>query len=231
MASQSPALAAQVSAHLTSTKALAPSPIWLTSFLSTQKPTTPFSAIAQTALFRLLASDITTSLTTNAFNCLPADVHNAEIQERHLLGPIPVQVLGIEDMSKSRWEQIEAIEALERGEGTKGREIIRIVPTEDGDDSNDRSTKGGGPHKLLLQDAKGTRVYGMELKAVEGVGLGMNIGCKIVLKNIVVARGVVLLSPPTTTIVGGKIEALHKSWRENRKAQLKASIESTERLL
>ncbi|KAI4135241.1 MAG: hypothetical protein LQ347_000848 [Umbilicaria vellea] len=231
MAFQSPALAAQVSAHLTSTKALSPSPAWLTSFLSTQKPTTPFSAIAQTALFRLLASDITTSLTTNALNSLPADVHNAKTRERHLLGPIPVQVLGIEDMSKSRWEQIEAIEALERGEGTKGREIIRVVPTEDGGDSNDRVTKGGGPHKLLLQDAKGTRVYGMELKAVEGVGLGMNIGCKIVLKNAVVARGVVLLSPPTTTTVGGKIEALHQSWKENRKAQLKASIESTERLV
>ena len=229
MASQPTALAAQVSAQLTSTKFLSPSPTWLTSFLSTQKPTTPFSAIAQTALFRLLASDITTSLTTNAFNCLPSDVHNAEIKERHLLGPIPVQVLGIEDMSKSRWEQIEAIEALERGEGTKGREIIRVVPTENGDDSNDRTTRGGGLHKLLLQDAKGTRVYGMELKAVEGVGLGMNIGCKIVLKNVVVARGVLLLSPPTTTILGGKIEALHKAWKENRKAQLKASIESTER--
>lgn len=229
MASQPSTLAAQVSAQLTSTKALSPSPAWLTSFLSTQKPTTPFSAIAQTALFRLLASDITTSLTTKAFNCLPADVHNAEVKERRLLGPIPLQVLGIEDMSKSRWEQIEAIEALERGEGTKGREIIRVVPTEDGDDSNDRTAKGGGPHKLLLQDAKGTRVYGMELKAVEGVGLGINIGCKIVLKNVVVARGVVLLSPPTTTIVGGKIEALHKAWKENRKAQLKASIESTER--
>ena len=229
MASQPTALAAQVSGHLTSTKSLSPSPTWLTSFLFTQKPTTPFSAIAQTALFRLLASDITTSLTTNAISCLPSDVHNAEIKERHLLGPIPVQVLGIEDMSKSRWEQIEAIEALERGEGTKGREIIRVVPTEDDDDLNDRTAKGGGPHKLLLQDAKSTRVYGMELKAVEGVGLGMSIGCKIVLKNVVVARGVVLLSPPTTTLLGGKIDALHKAWKENRKAQLKASIESTER--
>ena len=229
MASQPSALAAQVSAQLTSTKALSPSGIWLTSFLSTQKPTTPISAVVQTALFRLLASDVTTSLTTGPSTCLPLDVHNAEVKERRLLGSIPVQVLGIEDMSKSRWEQIEAIEALERGEGTKGREIIRVVPPEDGDGSNDRATKGGGPHKLLLQDAKGTRVYGMELKAVEGVGLGMNIGCKIVLKNVVVARGIILLSPPNTTILGGKIETLHKAWKENRKAELKAAIESTER--
>ena len=144
------------------------------------------------------------------------------------MGPVVVQVLDVEDMSKSRWEQIEAIEALERGEGTKGREIIRVVPTEDGDDPNTRIIKSGGPHKLLLQDARGVRVYGIELRNVEGIGLGMNIGSKVLLRSVAVARGVILLEPATTTILGGKIEVLHKTWKENRKAQLKAAIDTSE---
>lgn len=137
-------------------------------------------------------------------------------------------MLAVEDMSKSRWEQIEAIEALERGEGTKGREIIRVTATEDDDSVGANVQKGGGPHKLSLQDAVGRRVYGIELRSLEGVGLGMSIGCKMVLKNVLIARGVILLEPITTTVLGGKIEELHKAWKDGRKAELKAAIEATE---
>lgn len=138
-----------------------------------------------------------------------------------------MQVLSVEDMSKSRWEQIEAIEALERGEGTKGREVIRVAATEEGEDEHVK--RDVGPHKLALQDARGTRIYGIELKGVEGVGLGMSMGCKMVLRNVVVARGVVLLEPGTTTALGGKIEGLHKAWKDGRKTELKAAIEASER--
>ncbi|KAL8720108.1 MAG: hypothetical protein Q9225_002984 [Loekoesia sp. 1 TL-2023] len=197
--------------------------------MNTQKPTTPIPALTQTASFRLLSSDITTSLSSDASNCLPPDIGDVNIKERRLQGPLVLQLLGIEDMSRSRWEQVEAIEALERGEGTKGREIIRITGTEEGDDSGANVNKGGGPHKLSLQDARGSRVYGIELKEIRGVGLGMSIGCKLVLKNAVVARGVVLMEPANTTILGGKIEAWHKTWKENRKTELKAAIEASER--
>ncbi len=218
----------QIVAQLTATKCLTPTPTWLSAFLTTQRPTTPLPALTQTACFRLLASDITTSLTTSASTCFPHDIHNADIKERHLAGSIAVQVLAVEDMSKSRWEQIEAIEALERGEGTKGREIIRVAAPEEGDDAGGDVQKGGGPHKLLLQDATGRRAYGIELKALEGVGLGMSIGCKLVLKSAVVARGVVLLEPRTTMVLGGKIDALHKAWRAGRKEELKKAIEDSE---
>lgn len=50
-------------------------------------------------------------------------------------------------------------------------------------------------------------------------------GRKIVLKNVLVARAVLLLEPETTTILGGKIESLHKRWVEGRKAELRAAIE------
>lgn len=194
----------------------------------TQRPTTPLPALIQTACFRLLASDITKSLTNASPTCFPQDVHSANLKERRLAGPIALQVLGVEDMSKSRWEQIEAIEALERGEGTKGREIIRVAATEEDDSAGASIQKGGGPHKLLLQDASGTRMHGIELRGLEGVGLGMSIGCKMVLKNALVARGVVLLEPATTTVLGGKIEGLHKAWKAGRKAELKAAIEANE---
>ncbi|KAL8747418.1 MAG: hypothetical protein Q9184_007603 [Pyrenodesmia sp. 2 TL-2023] len=228
MASQTTQLAAQVGVQLASTKDLHPTQQWLTAFMSTQKTTTPIPALTQTASFRLLSSDITTSLLANASQCLPLDIHNVEIKERRLQGPVVLQLLGIEDMSKSRWEQIEAIEALERGEGTKGREIIRVTNTEEADDSGVNVNKGGGPHKLSLQDSRGTRVFGIELQEVRGVGLGMSIGCKLVLKNAAVARGVVLMEPANTTILGGKIDAWHKAWKANRKAELKAAIEASE---
>ncbi|KAG7009056.1 hypothetical protein G7Y79_00003g009240 [Physcia stellaris] len=226
MASSQLGIASQIATQLKSTKSLNPNAAWLTAFLTTQKPTTPLPALTSTALFRLLASDITQTLERTANFCLPPNIDNVDVKERRLSGPIVVQVLGIDDMSKSRWEQIEAIEALERGEGTKGREIIRLPPAEEEDNAGTGVQKGGGPHKLLLQDAQGSRVYGIELKDVEGVGLGMNIGCKLVLKASLVARGVLLLEPSTTSLLGGKIEVLHKAWKDNRKRDLKAAIEA-----
>ena len=226
MASSASVFATQVAAQLRSSKSIRVSQPWLGNCLNTQRAATPLTALFQTVLFRILASDITASLEPLASACFPTDIHNATIKERRLPGPIVVQVLDIEDMSKSRWEQIEAIEALERGEGAKGREIIRVVPTEDGDDANVCSTQSGGPHKLLLQDTKGVKAYGIELRDVEGVSLSMNIGSKLVLKNVAVARGVILLEPSTSSLLGGKIETLHKDWKETRKAQLKAAIEA-----
>lgn len=226
--SQPSALAAQISAQLTATKCLTPTHHWLSAFILSQRPTTPLPALTQTALFRLLASNITTTLATSPTTSFPANVHNVSVKERRINGAVVVQVLAVEDMSKSRWEQIEAIEALERGEGTRGREIVRVAPAEENEDANTNVNRSGGPHQLLLQDAQGAQVYGIELKSVEGVGLGMNIGCKMLLRNITVARGVLLLEPATTTMLGGKIEELHKAWKENRKAELKAAIEANE---
>ena len=227
--SQTSTLTAQIAAQLLASKFLAPTQNWLSAFVQTQRTTTPLPALTKTAIFRLLASDITTSLSSSASHCFPPNLQNPNIKECRLSGPIVVQVLQVEDMSKSRWEQIEAIEALERGEGTKGREIIRVAPAEETDDNDDNNNRSGGPHKLLLQDAQGARVFGVELRSVEGVGLGMSIGAKLVLRNASVARGVVLLEPTSTTMLGGKIEELHKAWKENRKNDLRAAIEASER--
>lgn len=140
-----------------------------------------------------------------------------------------MQVLGVEDISKSRWSQVEEIEAFERGETTKGREIIRVVPPDERDAGAGTQGQGqdglpehgsGGTHKLLLQDVKGQTVYALELRKVDKVGLGMGIGCKLMLKGPTVARGMVLLEPRTCVVLGGKVEVLHKAWLEGRKREL-----------
>jgi RecQ-mediated genome instability protein 1 len=131
-----------------------------------------------------------------------------------------VQVLDIEDIGSSRWSQVEAIESEERGEKTKGREIIRVVASEEGETQQNMS---GGPHKLLLQDSQGSRVYGFELFDVDGINLNMNIGTKLVLRDVTVARSTVLLDPKSVAVLGGKIEDMHKRWEEGRKEALKTA--------
>lgn len=148
-----------------------------------------------------------------------------------------MQVLSIEDISESRWEQIEAIEAQERGETTKGREVIRVVAEEEGENGQGQAAAGSrannnnnsgaassGPHKLVLQDMKGHTVFAFELKRIPKVEVGMSIGTKMVLRNVMIARGMVMLEPERVVVLGGKIDALHKMWLENRKMDLLEAV-------
>lgn len=216
---------AQVLSHLTS-KSLHPAPHWLASTLATQRANTPLPALKSTILFRLLASDITTSLQHAPANSFPADVLDASRQERVLRGPVVVQVLDVEDIGHSKWSQIERIEEGERGETTKGREVIRTVAGEVGDGDATLSASAG-PFKLHLQDANGTRVYAIEIASVAGISLGMSIGAKIVLRDFKVARGVVLLEGAASAeMLGGKVGAWDKAWREGRKQRLLEAVGS-----
>ncbi|KAF3903939.1 hypothetical protein ABW21_db0205490 [Orbilia brochopaga] len=221
-------LAVQISSHILSTKGILPSQSWLATFLSTQKPNLPFQSLSQTALFRLLASEITTSVQPTADNTFPSTILDVNATSILLKGPIVAQIVDIEDIGHSKLSQLEALEAAERGEKTKGKEVIRVVPGEadDTDPDNLGLTGVGGPHKLTLDDANGMRVYAFEFKPISGVSIGMNIGAKLVLKEVRAARGVLMLQPANATIVGGKVEELHKKWREDRKGKLKTAIEA-----
>lgn len=67
----------------------------------------------------------------------------------------------------------------------------------------------------------------MELKRVEKIGYApaMYIGCKVLVgAGARVARGVVLLEPATTRVLGGKIEVLDKKWREGREKALRDAV-------
>jgi RecQ-mediated genome instability protein 1 len=115
-------LSAELKAHLNA-RHLYPTSAWLQAFTGTTRANTPLAALKQTAVFRLLATDITKSLAQPQDTTFPRDILSGNSQCRYLAGPIICQVLDIEDIGHSRWSQVEAIEAQERGETTKGREI------------------------------------------------------------------------------------------------------------
>jgi RecQ-mediated genome instability protein 1 len=232
----------QIAAQILSSKSLSVSPTWLNSFLSsgTAPRNVPASALAKTATFRLLASDIRESLSRHRSCVLPTNIANPNVQELRLQGPIPVQVLDIEDIGTSLWSQIEAIERIERGEAIRGREIVRTIAVGEDPEVSENNrlnnnnvaasgNSGSGPHRLMLQDAAGTVAIGFEMHRTEGIALEkLAIGAKLLLRNFSVARGMVLLTPSSVTVLGGKIEALDKTWKEGRKARLLEKTSSLE---
>lgn len=230
-----------IRAQLLNTRSLPVSTTWISNFLasiSQNQQKAPPSALAQTALFRLLTTDFTKTLSTSTSSTLlPRDISDPSIKERRISGPVPVQVLDIEDVGSSMWSQVEKIEQVERGEMIRGREIVRNVNVDDADNTNEgtannasRSTgnsTSNGPHRLILQDAVGTKVVAMEYKDINGVSIEkLSIGAKLVLKDTTVARGMALLAPETVTLLGGKIESWDTTWRQKRKEVLLAKIEA-----
>lgn len=213
-------LAAELTQHLNA-RHLYPTAAWVQSFLTTTRPNTPLPAIKQTAGFRLLAADITTALDPPANSVFPQDILRGTVQSRIVIGPVLCQVLDIEDIGNSRWSQVEAIEAKERGETTKGREVVRVVEQENDDPSAARTpTHSRGPFKLLLQDAKGLKIYAFDIRGIDGLNTSMSIGAKLLLRNVDVRRAVVMLEPGNVQILGGKLEALDKAWKAGRKERL-----------
>lgn len=208
-------------------KGLSATQAWIDSFVNSSRQGTPLPALQKTALFRILASDLTSSIKATSTNTLPPNALNPTVKELRVPDSIPLQILDIEDIGRSAWSQVEAIEAQERGETTKGREVIRVVPGEEADPVRDGTapiTKSNGPHKLLLQDAKGTKIYGFEVTGVDGIDLNLGIGAKLVVKNMTIARGVILLEPTSTQLLGGKVDVWDKAWRAGRKEALKAKV-------
>lgn len=210
----------------------APSVPWTTT-LTSRVPTPPLPSLIATAKARLLAADLTTpGLLDPSTSALPAS--DAATPETALAHDVPCQVLDIENLGLSRWEQVEELEAVARGEQTTGRRVIRIAPAEE--DEYDNVDEGSGraqpqqrknaTHRLVLQDWKGRRVYAMELRRVEKIGVGnTSIGEKVMLKaGTVIARGTVLLEPEKCTMLGGKIDGWQKSWVDGRISRLKEAI-------
>lgn len=210
---------AELTSHLNS-RHLYPTAAWLQSFVAGTRPNTPLPALKQTALFRLLSTDITASLQPPSHTAFPQDILNPTMQTRIVAGPIVCQVLDIEDIGLSRWAQVEQIEAKERGETTKGREIVRVVEDDDDGRNAAPAVQSRGPFKLLLQDAKGAKIYAIDLRGIQGVNTDMAMGAKLLLRNTDIRRAVAILEPANVQILGGKMDALDLAWREGRKERL-----------
>lgn len=236
----------QIAAQILNTKSLVVSQSWLNTFLATSNSAQrniPASALIKTAIFRVLASDFRESLSKSPCSVFPIDIFDPTVQERRLQGPVPVQVLDIEDIGTSLWSQVEAIERVERGEAIRGREVVRTIPmgddNEGADNPNGRTnnqavpnasgSSGYGPHRLILQDAAGTKTVAIEMKPIEGLSLEkLSIGAKLLLQDATVARGMVLLNPRCVTLLGGKIDGLDRPWKDDRKKRLLERISALE---
>lgn len=223
-----------------------PSEAWLQTLISSRNPPPPLPSLVMTAKTRLLASDLTTPglIDTNKTStiCFPAAITSPTIKETRLISDVYVQIVDIENLSRSRWEQLDELEAIERGEQTRGREVIRLPVNNDGGGDELAATRPSeatarnqfeaavsaknATHRLVLQDPKGQKVYGLELVRVPDIAIGtLNIGAKVLLKKgTVVARGTLLLAPQSTKVLGGKIEAWQKAWLDGRLARLKQAI-------
>lgn len=241
-------LTSQVRSGLQAQGLPAPTIAWIQNMLPSRTPMPPLLALVATVRARLMAADIANGTVLDpAAPALPANITNQQVKESKLDRDVLVQVLDIENLGKSKWEQVEELEAIARGEQSRGREIIRL-PTGDQEDddagttaatqflSTERPGGSGAPgtggssknstHRLVLQDCRGVKVYGLELERMEKIGIGtLNIGEKIMLKKgAVVARGVILLHPTTCNILGGRIEAWQKAWIDGRLTRLIEAI-------
>ncbi|KAF6828558.1 RecQ mediated genome instability protein Rmi1 [Colletotrichum plurivorum] len=226
-------LTAQICAALQSQSFPTPSTAW-TATLTSRVPTPPLPSLVATAKARLLASDLTTPglLDPGATASFPST--SGETLEARLDRDVHCQVLDVENLSLSRWEQVEELEAVARGEQTTGRRVVRLAAEEaeyDNVDDGDaprprRQQKRNATHRLVLQDFKGNKVYAVELRRIEKIGVGStNIGEKVVLKGgTVIARGTVLLEPERYVVLGGKVEAWQKAWVEGRMARLQEAV-------
>ncbi len=224
-----------------------PSNAFLTGLVSSRTPPPPIASLLATAKARLLACDLSnnTSVLDGSLPAFPADIDNVRAEDTRLQRDIHVQVVDIENLSLSRWEQIEELEAIERGERTRGREIIRVTAEEDvdGDEEATAPSRGGrnatsaaatvtpaagrnATHRLVLQDCKGKRVFAVELKRIDQIGVSKTtMGEKMVLKaGTVIARGTVLLNPESCVLLGGKIDLWHEAWSKGRLERLKQAV-------
>lgn len=259
-------LHAQVSSTLQQKHGITVNEQWLNAILTSQGHNPPpLPALTSTVNFRLLASDITTSITsTTATDALPPHASEVNVKHRQLQGTVIVQVLDVIDVGSSKWSQVEAIERVERGEEVRGREVVRTVDGLDADlhesasNNNTSATNTNkkltaGPHKLLIQDARGTKVLAFELEKIPKIGIaisagavlptsttnqgaassntiaaedpGMFIGCKLLLRpGTVIRRGMVMLTAENCQVLGGKVQTWDQKWREERKQRLTALV-------
>ncbi|KAK0673648.1 hypothetical protein QBC41DRAFT_214798 [Cercophora samala] len=250
---QTMSLPHQLQTSLSTTPLPLPSIPFLTRLVTSRTPPPPFPSLLATTRARVLSSDITTDILDPSYthsHSFPPDLPNPLTKSTSLPHDVAVQVLDIVNISKSKWEQVEELEAKARGEEKRGREVIRLPTGGDGDDADggvgggvdqgvttqggtqfrqerERAEGGGGggkaTHKILFQDAKGGKVYGVELVRVEKFGVGQtNIGEKWILKRgMSVSRGVLMLEPGGCEYLGGKVEVWNRAWHEGRLERLK----------
>ncbi|KKA28876.1 hypothetical protein TD95_000271 [Thielaviopsis punctulata] len=223
-----------------------PCTAWARSFLSAQKITSPppkskLPPLIESARTAILAADLTAPNFLDASlvsGFPPPATFAADVQEASLPADVIVQVLDIEDLTRSRWDQVQELEAVERGEMRKGREIIRAPVDDDeaggasgGRKKTHASTEGAtgrdtATHRLVLQDHTGFQAFALEFSRIRALGVGTTtIGAKLLISaGARVARGMILLEPANCAVLGGGVASWHAKWVEEKKKRLKETV-------
>ncbi|KZZ92159.1 hypothetical protein AAL_06369 [Moelleriella libera RCEF 2490] len=245
---------ATLRAHIAS-QSLPPPSASLLASLTARDPPPPLPALLATAKARLLTADLTASSSSSSssssshaidgsqLRSFPPDITNATAKCTPLPHDVHAQVVDLENLSLSRWQQIEQLEAVERGETTRGRQIIRVTDEQEQDQAANANANANAhsalpaaaaaakndTHRLVVQDGRGSRVYAVELSRVKDIAVGTtSIGCKMLLRaGTVAARGTLLLTPENCLVLGGKIDAWHDAWVRGRMARLKEAVGAT----
>jgi hypothetical protein len=113
---------------------------------------------------------------------LPASIpsqHNTSIA-----GPALVQIIHVQDIGTSRLAQLDALEKALLEAGPQGLRVVDLPADDDGDAVPQNGVANGlnvgkSVCKVLLEDGRGQRVYGMEVKPIESIKVGMSLGCKV----------------------------------------------------
>lgn len=173
---------AQVLAHFAS-KQLYVSQTYVSTLINSinPPPTTINPAILATFHTSFLNCSLHQSASPQSYlpNSVPSQ-HNVSIQ-----GPTLVQVIHVQDIGTSRLAQLEALEKAISEAGPQGRRVVGLPVDEEDDDNrvqdgqDQEISVGKTICKLLLEDGRGERVYGMEVKPIEGIKVGMPLGCKV----------------------------------------------------
>jgi len=175
-------LCAEAVRHFAS-KQISLSEAFIASTLSRIQP--PPRALTPTVIGKLHSSFLDSPLQqTCTHNSYLPDQLNAK-HGTSIPGPSLVQVIHVEDVGTGRLAQLEAMDKALSDAGPQGRRVVGLPPIEDdenteaGRDTVEGLNVGKSICKLLLEDGRGERVYGMEVKAIEEVRVGMPLGCKV----------------------------------------------------
>src|SRR5271170_3634012 len=159
------ALQAQVLAHFAEQN-LHLTPTFLSTLITSIHPPPLPSTPALLTSFH--ASFLPSSLPQSAApkSYLPASVptlHNTSIP-----GPALVQVVHVQDIGTSRLAQLEALEKAITEAGPQGRRVVDLPVDEEGEEQPMQSggieglSGGKSVCKILVEDGRGERVFGME---------------------------------------------------------------------
>lgn len=201
---------------------------WLTALLSKLSaddvlPTTN-NALEDLAVRHFLHSNIRQSVSPSP-PLLPGDT-----TEKTVVSRVLVQIVDCQEVGSSLSQQLDKLEAYEERQKPISRRLIRLPDTDDhnelddADQSNHQQTQAGREQgaassddqrglvgkkmvKVVLEDAKGNRLFGIDQKPIDHLYFGMPLGAKLFLIDVTVVYGVLILRPTKIEWLGGTVNA------------------------